>query len=93
MFMLLTAALLAPLTAVLGFIYSYAELYSGQMATLLLWLMWLGIMTAILTIAIAWMREKKGISKLYYIALVILVFMLNVTAVFGGEMTFGGLLF
>lgn len=71
------------------FIYSYSAPYSGLMETLLVWHMWLGIGTAILTIVVAFMREKIGLSKLYYVLLIILVFMLNAAGFFGGSVTFG----
>lgn len=88
-FLLVSAAIASPITAVLGFIYSYSAPYSGLMETLLVWHMWLGIGTAILTIVVAFMREKIGLSKLYYVLLIILVFILNAAGFFGGSVTFG----
>lgn len=86
-FMLISAAVIAPPTALLGLIYSYSASYSGIMETFLLWHMWFGIGTAILTAIVAFMRERIGLSKLYYAFLIFLVLMLNTTGFFGGEMT------
>ncbi len=88
-FMLISAAIISPFTALLGLIYSYAVSYEGLMKTFLTWHMWFGISTAILTIALALIREQMGISKLYYVCLVLLVLMINITASFGGGMSFG----
>lgn len=88
-FMLISAAIVAPFTALLGWIYSGAVPYSGLMEIFLLWHMWLGITTALLTVALAFMRERSGIHKLYYGCLALLVLLINITAFFGGGMTFG----
>jgi len=88
-FLLVSAAIVAPPTALLGLVYSYSASYSGLMGTFLLWHMWFGIGTAIFTVIVAFMRERMGISKLYYASLTFLVLMINVTGFFGGGMTFG----
>ncbi len=88
-FMLIAASLIAPPTAILGLIYSYSASYSGLMETFLWWHMWFGISTAIFTIAVLFIREHFGISKLYYSCLILLFLMINITGFFGGGMTFG----
>lgn len=90
-FMLITAAVLTPITALLGLIYSYSASYSGVMETFLWWHMWLGILTTIFTVATLILRECWGVGKLYYWCLTILFFMVNITGFFGGGMTFGPL--
>lgn len=92
-FMLMSAAVLSPITALLGFIFSYSAPYSGPMETLLLWHMWLGILTALLTVAITFLRERNGIGALYYRCLILLFLMINITGYFGGRMTFGPMSF
>lgn len=88
-FLLYSAAIAAPLTALLGLIYSYSTSYNGYMETLLLWHMWFGILTAIFTVVLALMRNRGDLRKLYYGCLVLLVIMVNTTAFYGGGMTFG----
>jgi uncharacterized membrane protein len=88
-FLLISAAIIAPPTALLGLIYSYSAFYSGLIETFLLWHMWFGIATAIFTVIVAFMRERIGISKLYYASLAFLVLIINITGFFGGGMTFG----
>lgn len=88
-FMLIAAAIIAPPTALLGLIYSYSATYSGLMETFLWWHMWFGISTAFFTIAVTFIREHFGISRLYYIGLALLFLMINITGFFGGGMTFG----
>ncbi|MBA3602907.1 MAG: hypothetical protein H0W50_04545 [Parachlamydiaceae bacterium] len=88
-FMLIAASIIAPPTAILGFIYSYSSSYSGLMETFLWWHMWFGISTAIFTIAVLFIRERFGISRLYYSCLILLFLMINITGFFGGGMTFG----
>lgn len=88
-FLLISAAIISPPTALLGFIYSYSAPYSGLMETFLLWHMWLGIGAAISTVVLAFIRERFGISKIYYASLAFLFLMINATGFFGGGMTFG----
>jgi len=88
-FMLIAAAIIAAPTAILGLIYSYSAFYPGLMETFLWWHMWFGISTAIFTIAVLFIREHFGFSKLYYSCLIILFIMINITGFFGGGMTFG----
>lgn len=88
-FILISAAIITPPTALLGLIYSYTAFYSGLMETFLLWHMWFGIWTAVFTVTVAFIRERIGTKKLYYFSLALLVLMINITGFFGGGMTFG----
>lgn len=88
-FMLISAAVFSVPTALLGLTYSFTAAYSGLLADLIFWHMWLGITTAALAIFTASLREFLGRSKLYYISLTLLFLLVNITAFFGGKMTFG----
>lgn len=88
-FLVNSAALLSAPTALLGFIFSYAASYDGLTETFLMWHMWLGIATAILAIALAFMRPRIGATKLYSFCLFTLFLTVNLAAFFGGEITFG----
>ncbi len=88
-FMLIVSAIITLPTALLGLIYSFSASYYGLVEIFLWWHMWFGISTAIFTIAVLFIRERFGISKLYYSCLTLLFFMINITGFFGGGMTFG----
>lgn len=88
-FMLIAAAILAVPTALFGLTYSYTASYNGLLADFVWWHMWFGFATAILAIFVAFIRERWGISKLYYTCLVLLFLLVNVTGFLGGGMTFG----
>lgn len=88
-FMLNAAATLAPITVLLGIIYSYSSTYEGVMEGYLHWHMWLGIASALLTIALALFRERKGTGAMYYSLLGILFLLINATSFYGSEVTFG----
>lgn len=88
-FMLISAAIITPITALFGLIYSYSAPYEGLMATFLFWHMWLGTFSAIGIILLAFIRELSGANKLYYYCLGVLFLLLNLTGYFGAEMTFG----
>ncbi len=88
-FMLFAAAISAIPTALLGLTYSYTASYNGLLADFVWWHMWFGSATAVFAIFVAFMRERLGISKLYYTSLVLLFLLVNVTGFLGGGMTFG----
>lgn len=88
-FMLIAAAVLAVPTALLGLTYSYTASYTGLLADFVWWHMWFGFATAIFAIFVAFIRERWGISKLYYTCLTLLFLLVNVTGFLGGGMTFG----
>lgn len=88
-FLVISAAILSPPTALLGLIYSYSASYRGLMETFLLWHMWLGISTAIMALAVSFIRESLGRGILYYVSLFLLFLLANIAGYFGGGMTFG----
>jgi uncharacterized membrane protein len=88
-FMLIAAAILAPPTALFGFIYSSTVIYEGLVGNFVQWHLWLGVATALFTVMVALIREFKGISKLYYICLFLLFLLVNITSMLGGGITFG----
>lgn len=88
-FMLIAAAILAVPTALLGLTYSYTATYHGILADFVWWHMWFGFATAIFAIFVAFIRERLGVSKLYYTCLVLLFLLVNITGFLGGGMTFG----
>lgn len=88
-FMIIAAAVFAVPTAFLGFIYSYKASYAGLLADFIWWHMWAGILTAIFAIFVAFVRERLGISKFYYISLFVLFLLAGITGYLGAGMTFG----
>ena len=90
-FMLASAAFFAPLTALLGIIYSYSGDYEGWMESFLAWHMWLGLATAFLAVIAALIKCYHGCDRLYFAFLLLLVALVNMTGFFGGGMTFGPL--
>ncbi len=84
--LVVAAAVTTPIAALLGFIYSYSGHYEGAIGDVLFWHMWLGILTAVLAVAL-WFVREKGIF--YYSILIALFLLVNFTTYFGGEMTFG----
>lgn len=88
-FMLISAAIFAVPTAIFGLVYSYTASYEGLFATFVWRHMWLGIATAVIAIIVAVLRERYGVSLLYYACLVILFLSVNITGFLGGGMTFG----
>lgn len=88
-FLIISAAVVAPPTALLGLIYSYSEPYEGIMATFLWWHMSLGIITATLAVISALLRARLGADNLYYACLALLFLLVNVTGFLGAGMTFG----
>lgn len=87
-FMLLSAAVLAPPTALFGWILSYSGSYTGLIHTFFMWHLGLGFFTAFFTVILALIREKKGRSLLYFVCLVFLLILINLTGFFGGEISF-----
>ncbi len=88
-FLIISAALFAPPTALLGLIYSYSAPYGGLMERLLFWHMWFGILTAAFAIVLAYVRTQLGCSRFYCICLLLLFLFVNMAGFFGGAMTFG----
>ena len=88
-FLLVSAAITALPTALLGLVYSYSASYGGWMETLLYTHMSMGIATAILAIVALFVRNRSGLSRNYYICLVLMFLTVNAAGFFGGKMTFG----
>lgn len=88
-FMLISGAIFAVPTALLGLIYSYTATYTGLLADFVWWHMLAGITTAVFAIIVAFLRECYGISKLYYSCLFLLFLLINIPGFLGGGMTFG----
>jgi len=88
-FLIISAAILTPLTSLLGLIYSFSFAYEGLMETFLFWHMWFGISTAILTVIAAYIRERFGRTTTYLFCLILILLMVNITGFFGGGVTFG----
>lgn len=88
-FMLIAAAIFATPTALLGLIYSYSSSYENLLSDFLQLHMWFGITTAVISIIVAFLRERYGVGKLYYTCLTLLFFLVNMTGFFGGGLTFG----
>lgn len=89
LFMLISAAILAIPTAILGLTYSYTAIYTGVLADFVWWHMWTGILTAVFAIIVAFLRAQYGITNFYYICLIFLFLLVNITGFLGGGMTFG----
>lgn len=87
--MLISGAIFAVPTALFGLIFSYTATYTGLLADFVWWHMWAGITTAVFAIIVAFLRERYGISKLYYSCLFLLFLLINITGFLGGGMTFG----
>lgn len=88
-FMIIAAAITVIPTALFGFAYGYHAHYEGDLATLFEWHQFSGIFTTLFTIAAATLRELHSSRRIYYICLTIIFISVNLTAYFGGEMTFG----
>jgi len=88
-FMITSAAILVIPTALSGFINWFTASYEGLLATLILSHMVAGVTTAVFAIFVALMRKKTGANQIYYISLIILFFLVNITGYLGGAVTFG----
>lgn len=88
-FMIISAAILAVPTALSGLINRYATIYSGMLEDLIWWHMLAGIATVAFTIFVAVLRKRSGVSKFYYICLIVLFLLVNITGYLGGNVTFG----
>jgi uncharacterized membrane protein len=93
-FMIITAAITVVPTVLSGFAFAYGASYAGERASFLWWHQSLGVLTALLTIAAAILREIRSrrqwnTMKTYYICLMAAFISVNLTGFFGGGMTFG----
>jgi len=93
-FMIIAAAIIIIPTALSGFAFEYEVHYDGVIADLFWWHRFFGVITTILTIAAAVLRELHirrnwNTMKSYYICLAILFISVNLTCYFGGRVAFG----
>lgn len=88
-FMIVSAAFLAPPTALLGLIYSTTMFFTGVLAVYFIWHMLFGISTALLAIYVAYIRVTDGRTTFYLSCLALLFLVVSTTAFFGGQLTFG----
>lgn len=93
-FMIISAAIFALPTALLGFAMSYEQNYEGISLDLFLWHRYFGFLTAGLAILAAILRERyqRELSQsltCYYLSLFFLFVSVSLTGAFGGSLTFG----
>ncbi|MBA2369052.1 MAG: hypothetical protein H0V82_08535 [Candidatus Protochlamydia sp.] len=93
-FMLISAAVLTPLTALLGFALGFGQFYEGTMNDIYSWHRYFGIVTTILVLWAVRLRENYFTGKAlhlrsYYICLLFLFISLNLTGLLGGALAFG----
>lgn len=93
-FMIMSAAIFAPITALLGLAFGYGQTYEGISLDLFAWHRYFGLLTAGLAILTAFLKERyvrETSSSLtsYYICLFLLFLSVSLTGAFGGSLTFG----
>lgn len=93
-FMLLSAAIFAPITALLGLAFGYGQLYDGISLDLYVWHRYFGLLTAGLAILTAilkerYLRQYAPSLVSYYICLFLLFISVSLTGAFGGGLSFG----
>lgn len=93
-FMILSAAIFALPTALLGFALSYEQNYTGISLDLYVWHRYFGFLTAGLAILAAILRERynrelSASLSSYYVCLFLLFLSVSLTGAFGGGLTFG----
>lgn len=93
-FMIIVAALTAPITALFGLALAYGQSYQGLALDLFVWHRYFGILTAGLAIIAAVLRERyireKTTSLIsYYTCLFFLFLCVNLAGTFGGTLAFG----
>lgn len=93
-FMIVAAAVFAPITALLGFAFAYQVPYEGLSLDLFEWHRYFGSITAGVVVIAAFLRERYSrqyTSSLsaYYFVLFVLFICINLTGTFGGFLAFG----
>jgi uncharacterized membrane protein len=93
-FMIVAAAVWAPPTALLGFAYSYHQVYTGIYQDLFVWHRYFGSVSALLAVVTAYLRyayvnQKSQSLTTYYCCLFFLFICVSLTCLFGGSLTFG----
>jgi uncharacterized membrane protein len=96
-FMIISAAVWAVPTALLGLALSYGAAYQGLQLEIFEWHRYFGSLTVFLAALTAYLRydyfakQKKSLA-LYYISLFFLFISVSLTGVFGGSLAFGYLI-
>lgn len=93
-FMLFAAAIFAPPTVLLGWALGSGQHYEGVQLDLYVWHRYFGILTAVLAVSAAVLRERyvqqKSASVIgYYVCLFFLFLSVSLTGAFGGSLAFG----
>jgi len=88
-FLMISSAIITPLTSFLGLIYSYSSNYEGLMETFFLFHMWFGFLTTLMILILPVIRIRKGLTGIYWIYLLVLVALVNAAGFFGGVLSFG----
>ena len=93
-FMILAAAIFAPITALLGLAFGYGQNYTGISLDLYVWHRNFGLLTAGLAILTAilkerYIREYTTSLAAYYLCLFLLFLSVSLAGAFGGSLTFG----
>lgn len=96
-FMMAAAAILAPVTALFGFALGLGQFYEGSMNDIYAWHRYFGVVTAILALWAATLREnyargKSNSLRAYYLCLFFAFLAVNLTGLLGGVLAFGFLL-
>lgn len=92
-FMLISGAALAIPTALLGLAFSYNVNYEGSSHDFFWWHRFLGIFMTLFACIVVYLRENYPKNYIYWFNLSILFLGINITAFFGGGLTFGELVF
>lgn len=93
-FMIVAAAVWAPITALFGFALGFGQFYEGWMNDIYAWHRYFGVVTTILvwwaaTLREQYVRQKTSSLRSYYICLFFLVVCVNLTGLLGGTLAFG----
>ena len=93
-FMIVSAAVFAPITALLGFAFAYHFTYEGISQDLFEWHRYFGSITTGLVVIAAYLRERYSRQctnslTAYYFVLFALLVCINLTGTFGGFLAFG----
>lgn len=86
-FMLMTGALTAIPTALLGLALGYTEDFQGPLEPFFWWHRLFGLVTVLLALATAYSRESHSTS--YTFLLIVTILSLIITGYFGGSLSFG----
>ncbi|MCE2984019.1 MAG: hypothetical protein LW832_10710 [Parachlamydia sp.] len=90
-FILISAAIFTPITALLGFALAFGQVYEGIMNDIFAWHRYFGIVTTILVLWAVTLRENYQAGKTkslrgYYLCLFFLIISLFLTALLGSSL-------